>query len=220
MEEAKIVLEYIKAIIWPITTLIVIAIFKKQIGGLFHRIKKAELPGGISLETFPEQIKEAQEISEEVKQESSEKIAEKNVSVIPLTETNKLMLNLGLAPSPSGLELSYYINISAQDPNLALAGLRMEVETMLKNLAKGFKVEVSDKESSGNILTKLKRNGCITNRQYELITKVLKLCNAAIHGLKISTRDANEILDVAMVLRDDYVAWLSWGFEGQRLMAS
>jgi transcriptional regulator CtsR len=212
MEIAKIVLEFIKAIIWPVTTLIIIAIFRQQIGGLFHRIRKAELPGGITLETLPEQLKVAKEISEEVKQESTEKIAEKKVSVIPLTETNKRMLNIGLAPSPSGLELSYYRTISDQDPNLALAGLRMEVETMLKNLAKGFKIEISNRESSRNILVKLKEKYCITSRQYELILKVLKLCNAAIHGLRVSTQDANEILDIATVLRDDYVAWLSWGF--------
>ena len=212
MEIAKIILEFIKATIWPVTTLIIIAIFRHQIGGLFHRIKKAELPGGITLETFPEQLKVAKEISEEVKQESLEKIADKKISIIHLTEANKRMLSLGLAPSPSGLELTYYKTISEHDPNLAFAGLRMEVETMLKNLAKGFKVEISDRDSSNNILQKLKVKGCITIRQYELITKVLKLCNAAIHGLKVNTQDANKILDIAAVLRDDYVAWLSWGF--------
>ncbi len=212
MEIAKIIIEFIKAAIWPITTLIIIVIFRQQIEGLFHRIKKAELPGGITLETFPEQLKMAKEISEEVKQESSAKTAEIKEPIIPLTEANKRMLNIGLAPSPSGLELSYYLTIAEQDPNLALAGLRMEVETMLKNLAKGFKIEISSRDSAINILQKLKDKASITSRQHELITKVLNLCNAAIHGLKVATADANEIIDIASVLRDDYVAWLSWGF--------
>lgn len=212
MEIAKIILEFIKATIWPVTTLIIIAIFRHQIEGLFHRIKKAELPGGITLETFPEQLKMAKEISKEVKQESSAKTAEMKEPIIPLTEANKRMLSLGLAPSPSGLEMSYYRTIAEQDPNLAFAGLRMEVETMLKNLAKGFKVEISNRDSAISILQKLKDTASITNRQYDLITKLLKLCNAAIHGLKVTTLDANEIIDVAAVLRDDYVAWLSWGF--------
>lgn len=92
----------------------------------------------------------------------------------------------------------------------------MEVEIMLKNLARGFKIEIADSDSSNNILQKLKIEGSISNRQCDLITKVLKLCNAAIHGLKVSTQDAKEILDIATVLRDDYVAWLSWGFSDEK----
>jgi hypothetical protein len=216
MEIAKILLEFIKAIIWPITTLIIISIFRQHIGGLFTRIKKAELPGGISFEAFPEQLKLAKEISEEVKKESSEKITDKHVPIISHTEANMRMLKLGLSPSPSGLDLSYYRMISEHDPNLAFAGLRMEVEIMLKNLARGFKIEIADSDSSNNILQKLKIEGSISNRQCDLITKVLKLCNAAIHGLKVSTQDAKEILDIATVLRDDYVAWLSWGFSDEK----
>ena len=43
--------------------------------------------------------------------------------------------------------------------------------------------EQIEKMRTNSILHRLKEKECITSRQYELITKVLKLCNAAIHGL-------------------------------------
>ncbi len=212
MEIAKLILEYIKALIWPSTVLILFLLYRTQIINVFNRIKKADLPGGISIETFPDQIQEAKELSEEVRQEKQPKEERKNIPAIPLNEANAKMINVGLAPSPTGLDLSYYRILSDQDPNLALAGLRMEVETMLKNLAKGFKIAISDKESVGLIMRKLQDSGAISYRQADLINIVIKLCNAAVHGIKVASSQAKEIIDIAELLRDDYVSWLSWGF--------
>lgn len=212
MEIAKLILEYIKALVWPATVLILIMLFRTQIRNIFGRLKKADFPGGISIETFPDQIKEAKELSVVVRKEIWPSSEKKERSSIPLTETNARMLNLGLAPSPSGLELSHYRILSEQDPNLALAGLRMEIETMLKNLAKGFKVQISERDSAGIIARKLSEKRAITSRQAEFINSVVQLCNAAVHGIKVTSSQAEEILDVAEILRDDYISWLSWGF--------
>ena len=141
-------------------------------------------------------------------QESYDKIAENNISVINSTEINRRILQLGLAPSPSGFELSYYKTISENNPNLALAGLRLEVETLLNNLAKGFNVEITDKDYSIKILMKLKENGCVTDMEYLLIKNIIYICDAAIHGLRFDAHDANEIINIATVLRVCYAAWL------------
>ena len=123
------------------------------------------------------------------------------------------MLNLGFSPSPTGLELKNYRNLIEQDPNIALAGLRMELETMLKNIAKGFKVTINKRDGAGTITNKLRDKSAITSRQAKLIDQILKLCNAAIHGLKVSTIQAEEIFKIAETLRDQYISWLSWGFK-------
>ncbi len=206
------ILEYIQALIWPFTVLILFVLFRTHIGVVFSRIKKADLPGGISIETFPNHIKEAKDLLVEVKEEKNTSIEKKERPSIPLTEANARMLNLGLNPSPTGLELSHYRILSEQDPNLALAGLRIEVETMLKNLAKGFKVPIAERDSAGIIARKLREKGAITTRQAELIQAVVQLCNAAVHGIKVTSSQAEEILDIAEILRDNYVSWLSWGF--------
>jgi len=59
MEIAKLILEYIKTLVWPTTVIIMLILFHTQVISLFGRLKKADFPGRISIETFPEQIKEA-----------------------------------------------------------------------------------------------------------------------------------------------------------------
>ena len=216
MEIPKLILEYIKAVVWPIIILVVLSWFRREIGDFFSRVKKADLPGGISIEAFPNQLKEAKELSIKVKEEWPPK-GKKKGPIIPLTKANALMLNLGLAPSPSGLELSYYRVLAEEDPNLALAGLRIETETMLKNLAKGFNVSINERDSSGIVARKLREHRAVTSRQFELIGNIIKLCNMAIHGRKVTKEEAEEVLDIAVVLVDQYISWLSWGFpKGQK----
>lgn len=217
MEIAKLVLEYIKVCIWPSTAVLLAMIFKNEIIQLLKRIKKADLPGGVSIETFPEEIREAKSLSREIKEEGQKEKNEKKKTgpAIPLTEANARMLNLGLAPSPSGLEFSNYRDLIEQDPTIALAGLRIELEIMLKNLAKGFKVEINNRDSAGIITRKLQERSAITSRQAELLNHIIKLCNAAVHGFRVSSSQAEEIFKTAEVLRDQYISWLSWGFPGK-----
>lgn len=189
---------------------------RKQLYDLLNRVKRAQLPGGISIETFPDKLDEAKALSKRVKDEENIPENKKGIPIIPLTEANNKMINLGLIPSPSGLEFSYYKSIAENDPNLALAGLRIDIELMLRNLAKGFNVNISKKESVVTIMTKLYENSSITTRQYDLLKLIINLCNSAIHGIRVSKSDAYEVIDTAKVLQDDYIRWLSWGFTEEK----
>lgn len=123
------------------------------------------------------------------------------------------MTALGLQPSPSGLDLGYYRALIEQDPNIGLAGLRMELEVLGHNLAKGFNISLSPRDGSVmGIFRKLLDNGAITGLQFQLLKKVIELCNAAIHGERVTKEQADSILDTMKFLADDYIAWLSWGF--------
>lgn len=206
--------ELIDAIAWPTTVLAVILLFRKQIEEVLRRFKRADFPGGVSVEAFPEEVREARALLTRVQEEEEEKKKERNVQgpSIPLNEVNARMMNLGLSPSPTGLELSHYRIIAERDPNLALAGMRMEVETMLKNLAKGFDVTIGNRDGVSVIVHRLKDQGVITSHQAELLAKLIRLCNSAVHGQKVTEPQVDDLLDVATVLRDQYVSWLGWGF--------
>lgn len=212
MELAKLILEYIRVLIWPFTILIVVYVFRNQVNNLINRIRKADFPGGISIETFPNELKEAKELSAKVEEEIKPSMEAQSHAVIPLTEANDRMLKLGLAPSASGLEFSKYRVLAEQDPNLALAGIRIEIETMLKNVAKGFNVVIDERDGAGIVAKKLNEKGAITNRQFELIKSIINLCNTAVHGERITKKQAEDVLDIAAVLIDQYILWLSWGF--------
>ncbi|MEA5450438.1 hypothetical protein VB780_17790 [Leptolyngbya sp. CCNP1308] len=210
MEIAKLILEYIKVLAWPFVILIVIFIFRRQIESLIKRLEKVDLPGEISL-SLREEIFEAKKLSDKVIAESPPPKA-RGVERLPLTEANLRMIQLGLRPSPSGLNVNYYRDIAETDPNLALAGLRLEVDVLLKNLAQGFNVAITPTDSRSRLVRKLQDSGAITLQQEKLIQKILQLSNAAVHGMVISSYEASEIINTASVLVDQYISWLSWGF--------
>lgn len=213
-EDAKLVLALVQAIAWPLTVLIIAFGFRKELVTIIGRLKKADLPGGVSLD-FAEEVAEARQLSREVEAQPLPKpsLAPKaQLPSIPLTEANARMLSLGLQPSPSGLDLDHYRNLAAQDPNVALAGLRIEIEILARNLAKGFNVPVSSRDSGSRLLRKLLEARAITEDQWKLLQKVLRLCNAAVHGSPVSKEQADSVIGAGEVLVQQYLEWLGWGF--------
>jgi len=43
----------------------------------------------------------------------------------------------------------------------------------------------------------------------------MNICNAAVHGQKITKEQALRVFEMSPVLINDYVSWLSWGFKGK-----
>lgn len=212
MEIAKLILEYVRTLIWPTVALLLAWIFKPEIRAVLARIRKAALPGGVSLD-FENQILETKALATRV--ETAQPPPNRPQSaVLPLTEANSRMIALGLTPTPSGLDMNYYRAIAVRDPTLALAGLRIELEILIRNLAKGFKISLSGYESPTQLLRRLRDAAAITNDQFALGRKILSLANQAVHGNTVSQRESEEIIDAAKALVDDYLAWLSWGFGG------
>jgi hypothetical protein len=211
MEIARLVLEFVKVLAWPVVAITAVLVFKAELRALISRVRHADLPGGITLD-FPHQIAEAKKLSEKVESAPAPP-HRKPGPAVPLTEANARMIQLGLRPSPSGLDMAYYRNLAQQDPTLALAGLRIEIDILAKNLANGFKVTTDHRDSGTRLLRKLFDASAITAEQMQLGVKVLQMCNAAVHGAAVSREDAEAVIDIAAVLSDQYLAWLSWGFE-------
>jgi hypothetical protein len=109
--------------------------------------------------------------------------------------------------------MTYYRNLADQDPNVALAGLRIELDVLARNLATGFKVPIERQDTGGRLLRRLYDHGAITSEQMQLGLKVLQVCNAAVHGQPVSHEQATSVIQSAEVLADQYLAWLSWGFD-------
>lgn len=210
MEVARLVLSYIQALVWPAIVFIAIMLFRKELYGVLSRLKTANFPGGVSLD-FADEIRAAIDLSRKVKPPTPPK-GQEETPMIPLTQANARMLSLGLRPSPSGLDFAYYRSLAVGDPNLSLAGLRMEIEILARNLAQGFKVRLGGSDSIATILRKLREDDAITTPQLRLAQQVARLCDAAVHGRRVSREEADSVIDVGAVLADQYIAWLSWGF--------
>lgn len=211
MEVAKLILEFFKVLAWPAVVLALCVGFRKELRNLTARITHAELPGGVTVD-FPQEIQKARELSAQV-EAAPPHGQKKGVPVIPLTEANARLIQLGFRPSPSGLDMGYYRALASQDPTLALAGLRIEIDILARNLAKGFNVAFDERDSGIRLIRKLHVGDALTDEQTQLAVKVLQLCNAAIHGTPVSREQAEAVIDIADVLAAQYLSWLSWGFE-------
>jgi hypothetical protein len=207
---ATLVLAYIKAIIWPAFMLLICFLFKSEITGILYRLRHAKILG--TEIDLSQDVKDTKELSIKIK-EIPVKDNQKKAPTFPLTEANARMIHFGLRPSPSGLDMTYYLKLAEQDPTIALAGLRIEFEIITRNLAKGFNIQISERESVSSLLRKLYNNGAITDIQMQLATKVLQVCNAVVHGMQISYTEATAIIDSATVLAKQYYEWLDWGFK-------
>lgn len=203
----SLILKYVQALAWPVVAMTTILIFRSHLIALLSRIKSADLPGGVSI-NFEQDLSLAQKLSQTL-QPPKEKA---DMPSIPLTEANARLLSLDLQPSPSGLDFTYYRNLAQQDPNLALAGLRIELEVIVRNLSIGWRVKTSNNDSVNVLLRKLLDANAIDKNQFELAMQVVKLCNAAVHGTKIFKKDADAVIDIGNILAEQYIAWLSWGY--------
>jgi len=108
--------------------------------------------------------------------------------------------------------MAYYREIAQSDPTLALAGLRIELEVMANNIAVGFKLAPRKNEPLSSLLSRLKDQSAITSDQLQLTRKILNLSNQAVHGRSVTKEEAEEVIDAARVLAEQYLSWLSWGF--------
>jgi hypothetical protein len=113
-----------------------------------------------------------QQLSEKV--ESAAPPADrKRTPGIPQTKAYARMIQLGLRPSPSGLHSSYYRQMAERDPILALAGLRIELETWFRNVAQGFKVDTRPYDPMNRVLARLRDANAVTPDQVKLARRVL-----------------------------------------------
>lgn len=212
MEYAELILKYIEVAIWPVVTIFVVLRFKEELSKLFGRAKKVELPGGISIEAFESQLEQAKQLDRELKSERKPEVKaliEKNDND---TLANKRMVDLGLRPSPSGLNMGYYREIAKSDEQLAMAGLRMDLELMIRNLANGNKLEVTDIEPITKVIRSLLDKGHILSNQADFMKMIFQLTSYAVHGGEITDEQVDSVLKLGETLVEDYTAWLEWGF--------
>jgi hypothetical protein len=74
-----------------------------------------------------------------------------------------------------------FLNVVDIDSKLALSGLRMEIESRLKDLAVHNSISV-DRIGINQIAKKLKENGILNKNETEAILEVLPILNSASHG--------------------------------------
>lgn len=85
--------------------------------------------------------------------------------------------------------------VAEEDPNLALAGLRIEIESRLRELARTRNVP-SDRAGIGQLLHRLDRHDILNPEERAALSEMVHLLNSAVHGAKVDSRAAQWALEV------------------------
>jgi hypothetical protein len=203
---ARLVLEFVKVLAWPTVVLIGCSLFRRELSALIATLEHLKLPGGTELD-WKRQLREAEQAAEKV--ESTPRAA----TVATQSEQQELLSRFqenGLLPSPTNYDWSYYLKIAESDPNLALAGLRMELERMLQNMAKVSGIEYNPlRTSPGRFVGLLRSKDVIEKEEYDLLRTVINVANAALHGRDVNAEDARRTIQSAEAFKDSYLSFMA-----------
>ncbi len=93
-------------------------------------------------------------------------------------------------------DLSRPRELLKSDPVLALASLRIEIESKLRD-AYAIAYDKDMDLKLFNIVTRLKDKGWLYQEQVEALSRIIYMCNKVVHGHKISLSDAQDIVNLA-----------------------
>jgi hypothetical protein len=101
-----------------------------------------------------------------------------------------------LAPTNSVEILPRYSfeTIADDDPNLALAGLRIEIEKRLQNIAEARNIPIR-KQSVGSLMRTLSQENAITKQEYSVLADMIGMLNSAVHGASVDKRGVEWALE-------------------------
>ena len=106
-----------------------------------------------------------------------------------------------LAAEPSEKEATFsFQSIATRDPNLALAGLRIEIEKRLSTLAEIHGLNSRRAMSVGQALRALAQAEVLTNEERSILTDMVNMLNSAVHGAEVDSRAAAWAIDVGLRL--------------------
>jgi hypothetical protein len=156
--------------IWPDLTIDAITIALVIIAispWLAPLFKTIEFPGGWKIE-----FQDVQNIKNDAKEAGL---------LTPVNELNKP-------------EYSYQL-VADQDPNLALAGLRIEIEKRLIRIAEVNNIFTS-KPSVGQLLQLLSAHNILTGNERDVLMEITRLLNSAVHGASVDNQTAELALEM------------------------
>ena len=102
-----------------------------------------------------------------------------------------------LAAEPSQQEAAFsFQSIASRDPNLALAGLRIEIEKRLSQLADIHALNSRRPMGVGQALRALAQAEVLTNEERSILSDMVNMLNSAVHGAVVDSRAAAWAIDV------------------------
>ncbi|MFB0616457.1 hypothetical protein [Streptomyces sp. AGS-58] len=133
----KLVLEYIRTLIWPTTILTLGFIFRKQLSGLFGKIDSLETPIGAI--TFQRQVEAVAQEAAEIEGEIAAEVSEPSRQTDPVVEgggdSGEGIRSLPkMRPDRYEREMANLLRAAESDPTAAVLGAWRELESALTDV--------------------------------------------------------------------------------------
>ena len=118
------------------------------------------------------------------------------ISFRELQEVERKARDAGLlAQAPPQAGAPAYMAVADQDPNLAMAGLRIEIERRLRGIAASRGIDAS-RTSAGRLASQLAQHGALSQQEQSVIIDILGTLNRAVHGAEVDPSAATWVMDV------------------------
>lgn len=102
----------------------------------------------------------------------------------------------GLLSGQVNPEIQYsYQLVADEDANLALAGLRIEIEKRLVRIACSYGLNYEN-SSAGRLLRLLAKENVLNRQEQSVLSDMMGLLNSAVHGAQIDNRTADWVMEV------------------------
>ena len=102
-----------------------------------------------------------------------------------------------LAPEPLSARGAFsFQSVVERDPNLALAGLRIELERRLSQLARAYGLDQERPMGIGQLLRALMRIEVLTGEERSILADMTNMLNTAVHGAEVDSRAAGWAIEV------------------------
>jgi hypothetical protein len=164
------VLVAIAHLVWPHVKIDMVAVTLLVVAilpWLTPLVKSVELPGGFKIEL--NQLKKAESRAD----------------------------TAGLLAEPVKAERAFsFETVAAQDPNLALAGLRIEIERRLGLLAQARGLDAGSQMGVGQLLPALVGANVLNQDEGSVLADMTSLLSEAVHGADVDQRAAEWAFDV------------------------
>jgi hypothetical protein len=200
-DTSLIVLAYLKVLAWPITTLVIIIVFREPIRDFIAKLQHIKLPGGAEL-NLQQSIQKAEAAAVKVASVTTGATLEQSAVAIATSAAQRS----GLLRSPTNFDWSLYRSFARRDVKLALEGVRTELSLMLKNLVVLYDVDVERENASiDQLLIHLAGAGVLTSDQVQLVRSINDVIEAARCDASVMRSDAERTIDSAEAFRDAYL---------------
>jgi hypothetical protein len=109
----------------------------------------------------------------------------------------QLAITFGALTSKRGIEGRQYSFqlVAVQDPNLALAGLRIEFERQLRALAEAVGIGTR-MQGARRLVVELVKESVLTEEEEGVLTELIELLNDAVHGADVGSRASRWAMDI------------------------